>query len=56
MIKSKDPVATFNHYLNGKKGEAMPEADKEVFPSALERRKGEVVGNHKVQSSNFKVQ
>lgn len=30
-FKSKDPVATFNHYLNGKKGEAMPEADKEVF-------------------------
>lgn len=30
-FKSKDPIATFNHYLNGKKGEAMPEADKEVF-------------------------
>lgn len=30
-FKSKNPVATFNHYLNGKKGEAMPEADKEVF-------------------------
>ncbi len=30
-FKSKDPVATFNHYLNGKKGESMSEADKEVF-------------------------
>ena len=30
-FKSKDPVATFNHYLNGKKGETIPEADKEVF-------------------------
>lgn len=30
-FKSSDPVATFNHYLNGKAGEAMPEADKSIF-------------------------
>lgn len=30
-FKSSDPVATFNHYLNGKAGEAMPEADKNIF-------------------------
>lgn len=30
-FKSSDPVATFNHYLNGKAGEAMPKADKSIF-------------------------
>ena len=30
-FKSTDPVATFNHYLNSPMGEAMPEADKNVF-------------------------
>lgn len=30
-FKSSDPVATFNHYLNGKMGEAMPEADQSIF-------------------------
>ena len=30
-FKSASPYNTFNHYLNAKKGESMPEADKDVF-------------------------
>ncbi len=30
-FKTPSPYDTFNHYLNGKKGESMPEADKDVF-------------------------
>lgn len=32
-FKSSDPVATFNHYLNSEKGEALPECNKEVYSS-----------------------
>lgn len=30
-FKSQDPIATFKHYLNGRKGSAAPAADAEVY-------------------------